>query len=64
MLRILELVSRSKLMKGGGELGMVLRWLGRLGDKRAQRENPRSNSNMEKLTAEIGAAVARDNCFR
>ena len=37
MVRTLQLVSRSKIMKGDGDLGVLLRWLGGLGDKRAQR---------------------------
>lgn len=45
----MHLVSRSKLMEGGGKLGVMLRWLGRLGDRRARRANPRSNSNIESL---------------
>lgn len=41
MVWILQLVSEYKTMRADGDLRVVLRWLGGLGDKRAQRANTR-----------------------
>ena len=51
IVRALQAVSRSRVMKEDEKLSVVLRWLGWLGDKR-NLEKIRGNSNMGKLTAD------------
>ena len=54
MMQILQLVSKSRITRGNGASGdlvvMLMRWLGRLGGKRAQCAVTRGTSNMGKLT--------------
>ena len=63
MVRTLQLVSRSQIMKGDRDLGVVLRWLGGLGDKRAQRSRQSKSWGSLPLTR-TEAAVARGRLFR